>query len=175
MVGPLCHSLWIIISNLQSDSLIDFFFWEQWKCNLIVHIPKEIIWQKLWIRFFFSLHQNQNIFFSNIGNRNIFFRKKNIIPPPCKLNGQSLIRCTFCISGLKRTCVFVLFISASHWTSNGRSLMSYFMNHYFKLTERLNSQCSMLKVSLNTNNTSRHVLHYTWYIVESVIKHQCNV
>jgi hypothetical protein len=26
--------------------------------------------------FFFVLHQNQNIFFSNIGNQNIFFRKK---------------------------------------------------------------------------------------------------
>jgi hypothetical protein len=38
----LCHSLWIIISNLQSDFLIDFFFWEQWKCNLIVHILKEV-------------------------------------------------------------------------------------------------------------------------------------
>ena len=29
--------------------------------------------------YFFFLHQNQNIFFSNIGNRNIFFRKKNHI------------------------------------------------------------------------------------------------
>jgi hypothetical protein len=27
------------------------------------------------------LHQNQNIFFSNIGNQNIFFRKKTITPP----------------------------------------------------------------------------------------------
>jgi hypothetical protein len=26
--------------------------------------------------YFFFLHQNQNIFFSNIGNQNIFFRKK---------------------------------------------------------------------------------------------------
>jgi hypothetical protein len=25
--------------------------------------------------YFFFLHQNQNIFFSNIGNQNIFFRK----------------------------------------------------------------------------------------------------
>ena len=36
--------------------------------------------------YFFFLHQNQNIFFSNIGNQNIFFRKK-----PFKLNGRSLI------------------------------------------------------------------------------------
>jgi hypothetical protein len=27
--------------------------------------------------YFFFLHQNQNIFFSNIGNQNIFFRKKH--------------------------------------------------------------------------------------------------
>jgi len=40
--------------------------------------------------YFFFLHQNQNIFFSNIGNQNIFFRKKNITSPPFKLNGRSL-------------------------------------------------------------------------------------
>jgi hypothetical protein len=37
--------------------------------------------------YFFFLHQNQNIFFSNIGNQNIFFRKKTV-PPPFKLNGR---------------------------------------------------------------------------------------
>ena len=31
---------------------------------------------------FFFLHQNQNIFFSNIGNKNIFLEKKTIPPPP---------------------------------------------------------------------------------------------
>ena len=30
--------------------------------------------------YFFFLHQNQNISFSNIGNQNIFFRKKTITP-----------------------------------------------------------------------------------------------
>jgi hypothetical protein len=39
--------------------------------------------------FFFFLHQNQNIFFSNIGNQNIFL-EKNHNPPPFKLNGRSL-------------------------------------------------------------------------------------
>ena len=39
--------------------------------------------------YFFFLHQNQNIFFSNIGNRNIFFRKKTITLS-CKLNDRSL-------------------------------------------------------------------------------------
>jgi hypothetical protein len=38
---------------------------------------------------FFFLHQNQNIFFSNIGNQNIFLEKNH--NPPFKLNGPSLI------------------------------------------------------------------------------------
>jgi hypothetical protein len=40
--------------------------------------------------YFFFLHQNQNIFFSNIGNQNIFLEKKHKPPPPFKLNGRSL-------------------------------------------------------------------------------------
>jgi hypothetical protein len=40
--------------------------------------------------YFFFLHQNQNIFFSNIGNQNIFLEKKHT-PPPFKLNGRSLM------------------------------------------------------------------------------------
>ena len=39
---------------------------------------------------FFFLHQNQNIFVSNIRNQNGFLEKKNITPPPWKLNGPSL-------------------------------------------------------------------------------------
>jgi hypothetical protein len=31
--------------------------------------------------YFFFLHQNQNIFFSNIGNQNIFLEKKHTPPP----------------------------------------------------------------------------------------------
>jgi hypothetical protein len=38
--------------------------------------------------YFFLLHQNQNIFFSNIGNQNIFLEKNHT--PPFKLNGRSL-------------------------------------------------------------------------------------
>jgi hypothetical protein len=42
-------------------------------------------------RYIFFLHQNQNIFFSNIGNQNIFLEKKHDPPtPPFKLNGCSL-------------------------------------------------------------------------------------
>ena len=32
--------------------------------------------------YFFFLHQNQNIFFSNIGNQNIFLEKNHNPPPP---------------------------------------------------------------------------------------------
>ena len=39
--------------------------------------------------YFFFLHQNQDIFFSNIGNLNIFLEKKH--NPPFKLNDRSLI------------------------------------------------------------------------------------
>ena len=39
--------------------------------------------------YIFFLHQNQNIFFSNIGNQNIFLEKNH--NPPFKLNGRSLI------------------------------------------------------------------------------------
>ena len=43
--------------------------------------------------YFFFLHQNQNIFFSNIGNQNIFLEKNhNPPPPPFKLNGRSLMK-----------------------------------------------------------------------------------
>jgi hypothetical protein len=39
----------------------------------------------------FFLHQNQNIFFSNIANQNIFLEKNHNPPSPFKLNGRSLI------------------------------------------------------------------------------------
>jgi hypothetical protein len=35
--------------------------------------------------YFFFLHQNQNIFFSNIGNQNIFLEKKHIPTPPLEV------------------------------------------------------------------------------------------
>jgi hypothetical protein len=43
---------------------------------------------KTLIQIFFFLHQNQNIFFSNIGNQNIFLEINH--NPPFKLNGRSL-------------------------------------------------------------------------------------
>jgi hypothetical protein len=41
---------------------------------------------------FFFLHQNQNIFFSNIGYQNIFLEKNH--NPSFKLNSRSLIKLT---------------------------------------------------------------------------------
>jgi hypothetical protein len=54
---------------------------------------------------FFFLHQNQNIFFSNIGNQNNFLEKKTY--PPWKLNGPSLkVRtCIFDLVGAKQICI----------------------------------------------------------------------
>jgi hypothetical protein len=40
------------------------------------------------LEYFFFLHQNQNMFSSNIGNQNIFLEKNH--NPPFKLNGRSL-------------------------------------------------------------------------------------
>ena len=39
-------------------------------------------------------------------------------------------------------------------------------HHFYVITDTL------LKVSLSTNKTGHHVLHYTWHIVESLVKHQ---
>ena len=30
---------------------------------------------------------------------------------------------------------------------------------------------TLLKVALNTNKTGLHIIHYTWQVVESVVKH----
>ena len=98
--------------------------------------------------YFFFLHQNQNIFFSNIGN---FFLLKKTIPPllsPCKLNGSSLIRCTFCISGQKRICVSRSWISVLDST-----LCDKVCQLHVLATGRWFSQVS------STNKTDRHYIH----------------
>ena len=54
--------------------------------------------------YFFFLHQNQNIFFSNIGNQNIFLENNH--NPPFKLNGRSLT--CVCVSSEKYDwCMFI--------------------------------------------------------------------
>ena len=68
----------------QSQFLFDF---DEFFTNIyfFCHAKREFFFLELNIRlydknsesdYFFFLHQNQNIIFSNIGNQNIFFRKK---------------------------------------------------------------------------------------------------
>ena len=76
-------------------------FFRQHKSQNIIFFcraKREIFFQNLTLGYmtkilnrivFFFFHQNQNIFFSNIGNQNIFL-EKNHNPPPFKLNGRSL-------------------------------------------------------------------------------------
>ena len=56
------------------------FFFQNLTLGYMIKILNHII--------FLFLHQNQNIFFSNIGNQNIFLEKNH--NPPFKLNGRSL-------------------------------------------------------------------------------------
>jgi hypothetical protein len=67
------------------------------------------------------------IFFSATLEVRIFFIEKKHNSPPCKLNYQSLIRCTFRISRWKRIC-FCIVTKKKTITPpcklNGRSLMS---------------------------------------------------
>jgi hypothetical protein len=57
--------------------------------------------------YFFFLHQNQNILFSNIGNQNICLEKKHT-PPLFKLNGRSLIEKTKAEIVNTWTCLFLI-------------------------------------------------------------------
>jgi hypothetical protein len=64
--------------------------------------------------YFFFLHQNQNIFFSNMGNKNIFLEKNH--KPPFKLNGRSLkTKCVVKIHLLKNFGNFKAFNRNHHW------------------------------------------------------------
>ena len=70
------------------------FFFEQnksWNIFFFCRAKREIFFQNLTVGYmtkalnqiiFFFLHQNQNMFFSNIGNQNIFLEKHNPPPPP---------------------------------------------------------------------------------------------
>jgi hypothetical protein len=69
-----------------------FFFGQHESSNIYFYCraKREILFQNLTLRYdknsesdyFFFLHQNQNIFFRNIGNHNIFLEKKHNPPPP---------------------------------------------------------------------------------------------
>ena len=77
----------------------NFFFGQQVRIIFFCRAKRKFFFQNLTLSYMtktlnqiilFFLHQNQNIFFSNIGNQ-YFFRKKPYPPPsPFKLNGRSL-------------------------------------------------------------------------------------
>ena len=67
---------------------LDFFFFAQ-SANFFPEYNIRLYDKNFESDFFFFLHQNQNIFYSNIGNQNIL-EKKHTPPPPWKLNGSSL-------------------------------------------------------------------------------------
>ena len=74
---------------------VQFFFQ-----NLTLHYMTKTLNQII----IFFLHQNQNIFFSNIGNQNIFLEKNhNPPPPPFKLNGRSFIDKKKCKQRFRKT------------------------------------------------------------------------
>ena len=60
------------VHNFLSEQHEYFFFFQEFNIRLYDKNSESDL---------FSLYQNQNIFFSNIGNQNIFFRKKTITPP----------------------------------------------------------------------------------------------
>ena len=77
----------------------EFFFWTTQELEYLFFLSRKarIIFPEFNIKlydknsesdYFFFLHKNQNIFFSNIGNQNIFSEKNH--NPPFKLNGRSL-------------------------------------------------------------------------------------
>jgi hypothetical protein len=70
----------------------EFFFWttQELEYYFVCRAKRELYFQNLTLGYmtktlnqiiFFFLHQNHNIFFSNIGNQNIFL-EKNHNPPP---------------------------------------------------------------------------------------------
>jgi hypothetical protein len=58
-----------------------YFFWSRKARNFFPEFHIRLYGKNSELDFFFFLHQNQNIFFSNIGNQNIFL-EKNHTPPP---------------------------------------------------------------------------------------------
>jgi hypothetical protein len=79
------------VPNFFSDNTrvrIFIFFAAQSANFFFQNLTLGYITKTLIILYFFFLHQNQNIFFSIIGNQNIFLEKTH--NPPFKLNGRSL-------------------------------------------------------------------------------------
>ena len=92
--------LWgfFFVQKFFSDNTrVRIFFFQ----NLILGYMTKILNQ-----IFFFFHQNQNIFFSNIGNQKFFLEKNH--NPPFKLNGRSLISCQK--PGMDRNYCLIVFI-----------------------------------------------------------------
>ena len=75
---------------------------------------------------FFFLHQNQNIFFSNIGNQNIFLEKNHNPTPPWKLNGPSLnrIKTTLSCTTMRNDLYDIITLSLQH--QKGSNFLFFF-------------------------------------------------
>ena len=88
------RGVWFFVSfrNLFSNNtrVRIFFFCRAKRENFFQNLTLDYMTKTLNQIIFFFLHQNRNIFFSNIGNQNIFLEKNH--NPPFKLNGRSL-RC----------------------------------------------------------------------------------
>jgi hypothetical protein len=63
------NSVW---TDFQTTRKLEYFFSPEFNISLYDKNSES--------HYFFFLHQNQNIFFSNIGNQNIFLEKKHSRP-----------------------------------------------------------------------------------------------
>ena len=80
------------VQNYFSDNtrVRIFIFYVAQSANLFPQFNNRLYDKNSDSDYFFFLHQNQNIFFSNSWESEYFFRKKTYPLPPFKLNGRSL-------------------------------------------------------------------------------------
>ena len=69
-------------NNFRTTQELEFFFLSHKTRKKIPQFNIRLYDKNSESDYFFFLHQNQNIFFSNIGNQNIFLEKKNHNTPP---------------------------------------------------------------------------------------------
>ena len=93
--------LWFFVSFrifFSDNTRVRIFFFVAQSANFFPEFNIRLYYKNCESDYFFFLHQNQNIFFSNIGNQNIFLETNHNLllppppppPPPPKLNGRSL-------------------------------------------------------------------------------------
>jgi hypothetical protein len=73
-------------NDFSDNTRVRIFFFPEFNIRLYVKSSES--------DYFFFLLQNQNLFFSNIGNLNIFFRKKTIHSDsiPCNLYNEGFLK-----------------------------------------------------------------------------------